>query len=75
MGNQNNNKKECLRKFSKQKGNNKEKNNLEYQEERNSRVSENRDKVNRSLEFYKLCLTVDEKIITSSDLVLTMCVC
>ena len=33
MGNQNNNKKECLRKFSKQKGNNKEKNNLEYQEE------------------------------------------
>lgn len=75
MGNQNNNKKECLRKFSKQKGNNKEKNNLEYQEERNSRVSENMDKVNRSLEFYKLCLTVDEKIITSSDLVLTMCVC
>ena len=75
MRNQNNNKKECLRKFSKQKGNNKEKNNLEYQEERNSRVSENMDKVNRSLEFYKLCLTVDEKIITSSDLVLTMCVC
>ena len=75
MRNQNNNKKECLRKFSKQKGNNKEKNNLEYQEERNSRVSENMGKVNRSLEFYKLCLTVDEKIITSSDLVLTMCVC
>ena len=48
---------------------------LEYQEERNSRVSENMGQVNRSLEFYKLYLTVDEKIITSSDLVLSICVC
>ena len=53
----------------------KKKNNLEYQEESNSRVSENMGKVNRSLEFYKLYLTVDEKIITSSDLVLSICVC